>query len=356
MNLLILLSAATLATLSEGSGVTIGLNPALHPIHSLYHSQDYNGQYTYGYATPMITRNEVRTMDGMTRGGYSYMDSNGILQTVHYTSDPIHGFQVAATNLPQDLPDVAAAKARHLALFSTISAERSVNAVPQVALPQPVQDLPEVVAARQAHLAAMEAARAGIMPQPVQDTPEVAKAKAEHLSILEATRIRDESLRRAINLSPVSQPTSDGIISVPSQPAPINSGTPVEYQPATVSNNLGLYSYGYVGPLSSQIETKNANGITRGGYSFIDANGKLQTVRYIADDINGFRVQATNLLTDSSLQNINTPSPVIPQTNNAPQEVGKIISNRGGFLVNVDNSLQGEGNIKDVLFTQETQF
>lgn len=43
---------------------------------------------------------EVKTLDGVTRGGYSYIDANGILQKVNYVSDPINGFRVAATNLP----------------------------------------------------------------------------------------------------------------------------------------------------------------------------------------------------------------------------------------------------------------
>ena len=41
----------------------------------------------------------------MTRGSYSYVDPNGLLQTVNYISDAM-GFRVAATNLP--VHDVAA--------------------------------------------------------------------------------------------------------------------------------------------------------------------------------------------------------------------------------------------------------
>ena len=37
---------------------------------------------------------------GIVRGTYSYVDANGILQTVNYVSDA-EGFKVAATNLPQ---------------------------------------------------------------------------------------------------------------------------------------------------------------------------------------------------------------------------------------------------------------
>jgi len=35
--------------------------------------------------------------------------------------------------------------------------------------------------------------------------------------------------------------------------------------------------------------------VTTGSYQYIDANGLLQTVNYVADPVNGFRVAATNL-------------------------------------------------------------
>lgn len=56
--------------------------------------------------------------------GYSYIDANGILQTVSYTADDQNGFRVSASNLPQspkdelqtiqDTAEVAAAKRNHL--------------------------------------------------------------------------------------------------------------------------------------------------------------------------------------------------------------------------------------------------
>ena len=41
----------------------------------------------------------MKSADGVTRGSYSYVDANGLLQTVNYISDAM-GFRVAATNLP----------------------------------------------------------------------------------------------------------------------------------------------------------------------------------------------------------------------------------------------------------------
>ena len=62
--------------------------------------QDNIGGYNYGYSTDTSSKQEVRTPDGIVSGTYSYVDANGILQTVNYISDA-EGFKVAATNLPQ---------------------------------------------------------------------------------------------------------------------------------------------------------------------------------------------------------------------------------------------------------------
>ncbi|KAL1391621.1 hypothetical protein pipiens_001318 [Culex pipiens pipiens] len=60
-------------------------------------------------------------------------------------------------------------------------------------------------------------------------------------------------------------------------------------------DSLGQYSYGYNGGLSAKAETKSFDGVTRGSYSYLDAENKLQTVSYTADALNGFRAQASNL-------------------------------------------------------------
>lgn len=60
-------------------------------------------------------------------------------------------------------------------------------------------------------------------------------------------------------------------------------------------DELGQYSYGYANPLSAKSEAKAVDGSTVGGYSYVDGAGLLQSVQYAADDVNGFRVSATNL-------------------------------------------------------------
>ena len=71
------------------------------PQASQHHAQDELGQYEYGFNTGNIAKQELKTADGITRGSYSYVDANGILQTTNYISDDVFGFRVAATNLPQ---------------------------------------------------------------------------------------------------------------------------------------------------------------------------------------------------------------------------------------------------------------
>lgn len=129
-----------------------------------YHAQDEFGQYSYGYSEPLSAKKEIKTLDGVTRGSYSYIDAENKLQTVDYVADGL-GFRVAATNLPKpvQVPEIRPAE-----------------------LPLPVVETPEVAAARISHLAAFEDAKlrnlqtiqplAEIirtdLPKPVEDTPE----------------------------------------------------------------------------------------------------------------------------------------------------------------------------------------
>jgi hypothetical protein len=87
-------------------------------ISSQYHTQDSLGQYSYGYNAGSSAKAETKTLDGVTRGGYSYLDGNGIVHTTNYVADDINGFQVAATNLAYDTPEVSAAKVAHAVAYN----------------------------------------------------------------------------------------------------------------------------------------------------------------------------------------------------------------------------------------------
>lgn len=352
MRFLILISSVIYTITAAPTGeVLVKLSPEhFHPIHSLYHSQDH-GQYVYGYATPTVSRSETKAADGVTYGGYSYIDGDGHLQTVQYTADATHGFRVAASNLPSDDAEVAHAKASHLAEFEAIKAERAQIAaqaaaavtvpyfnpvavphaqVPQVPvnqlLPEPVTDLPEVAKARAEHLATLQAAYRNAqaatlgygLPQPVQDLPEVVKARAEHLTAVEKEKARQLELRAEVPLSPIPENLDGYVVPVQThvggaEPLPVAPAAQVAYAPEQYS--YGPYSYGYVEPYAAKSETRSADGVVQGGYSYIDAFGVVQTVNYIADKA-GFRVAATNIPVDknhlSAAATISTGARVAP--------------------------------------------
>ena len=70
-------------------------------------------------------------------------------------------------------------------------------------------------------------------------------------------------------------------------------------------DEFGNLQYGYANINSQKHEVGNTYGGVSGSYSYVDANGVVQTTNYIADAL-GFRVQATNL-------------PVAPEAPEAPE-------------------------------------
>merc|ERR1711860_147059 len=106
--------------------------------------------------------------------------------------------------------------------------------------------------------------------------------------------------------APAPQPILNQAALAPVQiaaPAPLPLAAPVPVAPIVeppssqfhAQDEFGQFSFGYQNINSAKTETKDAFGVTRGSYQYVDANGVLQTVNYIADDINGFRVAGTNI-------------------------------------------------------------
>lgn len=56
-----------------------------------------------------------------------------------------------------------------------------------------------------------------------------------------------------------------------------------------------FYSYGYSDENAARAEYTTRDGSSRGFYSYVDANGKLQTVKYEAGGEQGFKAEASNL-------------------------------------------------------------
>lgn len=107
--------------------------------------QDTLGNYEIKYFLGDTTRIERRNQDGTVTGSYSYVDSNGVVQTVQYVAGP-QGFVVL--DGPNNNVDLAPQFAVPPSPW-----------VPLVPLPEPVKDTPEVLAARAEHFALVEEAK-----------------------------------------------------------------------------------------------------------------------------------------------------------------------------------------------------
>ncbi|CAG0882220.1 unnamed protein product [Cyprideis torosa] len=73
----------------------------------------------------------------------------------------------------------------------------------------------------------------------------------------------------------------------------------------------GEYKFGYVGDTSAREETRTADGVVTGQYSYVDSNNQPQQVNYVADAL-GFRVAATNLPVDANTPVVAAPVAFAP--------------------------------------------
>merc|ERR1712106_693740 len=118
---------------------------------SQFHAQDEFGNLNYGYANINSAKQEVGNTYGGVTGGYSYVDANGDLQQVQYIADGA-GFRVADSRLP-----VAPV---YDGVAPTFNPEPLVAPTFNPVLPVAPVDTPEVAEAKAAHLAAVAAAAA----------------------------------------------------------------------------------------------------------------------------------------------------------------------------------------------------
>jgi len=253
---------------------------------SQYHAQDEVGQYSFGYNDPNSIRQEIKTADGVVRGAYKYVDTDGVLQTVEYIADGA-GFRVAATNLPSaqaapvvDTPEVAAAKAAH---FAAIEEERSaqIAVAPVVTQAAPVVAQAAPVVAKAAPVVAQAAPVVAQAAPVVAQTVPVTYAQTVPV-VAQAAPVVAQAAPVVAQVAPVVQA------------APVVAAAAPEGSQYHAQDDFGQYSFGYSDGNSVKQEVKTADGVIRGAYSYVDADGIVQTVNYIADAL-GFRVGATNL-------------------------------------------------------------
>ncbi|XP_017840211.2 cuticle protein 6 [Drosophila busckii] len=70
-----------------------------------------------------------------------------------------------------------------------------------------------------------------------------------------------------------------------------------------------FYSYGYSDEHAARAEYSTQDGSSRGFYAYVDANGKLQTVKYEAGGSQGFKAEASNQPTPPTVEQ-RAPEPV----------------------------------------------
>merc|ERR1711937_1106232 len=119
---------------------------------------------------------------------------------------------------------------------------------------------------------------------------------------------------KALPLSQIPAPLNLAPAPVAQIPAPFAVAIPsTPSSQFHAQDEFGQFSFGYENINSAKTETKDAFGVTRGSYQYVDANGILQTVNYIADPVNGFRVAGTNIPVAPAAPNVALPvGPEVP--------------------------------------------
>merc|ERR1712226_697459 len=162
-NGLIVLAACVCASTAQVYAPGLAI-PAAAPSHQ-FHAQDEFGQFSFGHAGGPSARTKARNAYGVTTGSYQYLDANGLVQTVNYIADDVHGFRVQGTNLP-----VAGAAELAAPVFEGVQAPAPVFTGVQAPAPvfEGVQigDTQEVIDAKAAFAAAYAAQEAAVAAGP----------------------------------------------------------------------------------------------------------------------------------------------------------------------------------------------
>ena len=117
---------------------------------SQFHAQDEFKNVNYGYSNLNSQKQEVGNALAGVSGGYSYVDAAGKLQVVNYVADAL-GFRTQDSRLP-----VAPV---YTGVAPTFNPEPLVAPVYTGVAPESVVDTPEVAEAKAAHIALVEAAK-----------------------------------------------------------------------------------------------------------------------------------------------------------------------------------------------------
>jgi len=114
-------------------------------------------------------------------------------------------------------------------------------------------------------------------------------------------------------------------------PAPYTVGSQFHAQ-----DEFGNLNYGYNNINSMKQEVGNTYGGVQGAYSYVDANGELQRVEYVADHL-GFRVADSRLPVAPTFQ----PEPLM-----APEDTAEVKAAKAAHMAAVEAAAQAAGERK----------
>merc|ERR1711892_501558 len=221
---------------------------------------------------------------GVVRGAYSYVDANGIVQSVNYIADAL-GFRVAATNLP--VHDVPASAAAPVAEVPVVAAPLAVQPSPAVIVQSEQAMTPKIDYAYLPYAQGYDYHVAPTHYVQAPQTPTVFAAPVAHVQAAAPAIQNTQYIQYAAE--PVIQPAYYAQAPIVQAAPLVHSAPIVQAAPAVdgtqyhAQDVAGQYSFGYNDPNSVRQEVKTADGVVRGAYRYIDTNGVVQTVEYIAD-------------------------------------------------------------------------
>jgi hypothetical protein len=242
----------------------------------------------------------------------------GEVQRVDYISDSL-GFRVAATNLPKAvIPQsqlVPVVEQQPPALQPVVEEDAVEAATAIAAVEEPAQPLPvttEAIEVPQEYDIGIRNGLEALPADPVEVIVEAKEAVPEAVPevVQEAVPATQQVVQVAqeaavpqyaqyilpgytANYAQAYQPyaATYGYYYNPSYVAASGVPTHTQYH---AQDEIGQYNYGYATADSTKTEVKTADGVVQGTYSYVDANGIVQTTNYVSDAL-GFRVAATNL-------------------------------------------------------------
>ncbi|ROT85144.1 cuticular protein precursor [Penaeus vannamei] len=231
------------------------------PVQSQYHAQDEIGQYSFGYAAVLLHALSL-AMPSVLSVIVHYVDSEGRFRLSTTWLTPLASVRPAPTFLWLLTP-----------LWP-----------PSPPRPEPVQDTAEPYpwASDSSLVVGQHECSGGFkVVQTVISVAALVASGSASLLAYSGVYGGHHGLLGAYPYAGYSGvvPTHTQLLHCSYNVAPV---APVQSQ-YHAQDEIGQYSFGYAGGASSRAESRDAFGVVRGSYNYVDSEGKVQTQHYVAD-------------------------------------------------------------------------